>query len=232
MTYREIKGNLFNSAAQALANTVNCVGVMGKGIALEFRRRYPEMFEAYRRDCEDERLSPGRIYYYPTKGRLILNITTKRHWRYPSRMEWIESALGQFVREYREKDIRSVAFPLLGAESGKLRPQAVRGLMRRYLQPLVDIEIEVYEFDPSASDPLFELLTTFASEPDAIERMVASRIRREVAERILSSVQGGRVRSMAALSDLASERMIDRLYELLRKVGTGSRGGRQLSLFE
>ena len=77
MPYKEIFGNLFNSKAQALVNTVNCVGAMGKGIALEFKRRFPEMFKEYSQQCSKKEICPGRVYYFSHKDKLILNFAIK-----------------------------------------------------------------------------------------------------------------------------------------------------------
>jgi O-acetyl-ADP-ribose deacetylase (regulator of RNase III) len=159
MPLLERKDNLFNSTAQTLVNTVNCVGVMGKGIALEFRLRFPEMFQAYQKVCSEKRLRPGHILPYrcPTHP-WILNLAVKNDWKHPSRMEWVESCLQQFVANYRQLGITSVAFPWIGAMNGGLPWERVHALMRSYLQPLEDIAIEIIEFDPAASDPLFQRL--------------------------------------------------------------------------
>src|SRR5438094_1301502 len=100
MPYREYKGNLFASQAQCLVNTVNCVGVMGKGVALEFRRRFPRMFEEYRRACEAKTLRPGQILPYTKEKPWILNFAVKDDWRYPSKLEWVEGWLHKFVVNY------------------------------------------------------------------------------------------------------------------------------------
>src|SRR5437588_12069599 len=107
----ELKGNLFNSTAQTLVNTVNCVGVMGKGIALEFRLRFPEMFETYRKVCEDRKLRPGQILPYRKAHPWILNFAVKDDWKHPSRLEWVEACLERFAANYRQLGITSVAFP-------------------------------------------------------------------------------------------------------------------------
>src|SRR5438876_270663 len=97
MPLKEYKGNLFNSSAQTLVNTVNCVGIMGKGVALEFRRRFPEMFETYRQMCEQGLVKPGQILPYKKGSPWILNFAVKNDWKHPSRMEWVESCLERFV---------------------------------------------------------------------------------------------------------------------------------------
>jgi O-acetyl-ADP-ribose deacetylase (regulator of RNase III) len=217
MSYTEIRGNLFSSTAQALGNTVNCFGVMGKGIALEFRRRFPEMFRAYQKDCEKRILQPGKIYYYSSGNVLILNITTKNHWRYPSKSEWIESALDQFVNEYREKNIINVAFPLLGAQSGRLDGREVKYLMRRHLQNLPGIDIEVYEHDPSEGDPLFQILKEICLSKDGMDYFAEAGFPSKPMQQIIEDVLKEKIRSLAELtqSELMSKKRLDKLYIFL-----------------
>lgn len=234
MAYTEIKGNIFNTKAHAIGNTVNCVGVMGKGIALEFKRRYPQMFKIYQVDCETRKLEPGHVYYYPTSTHLILNITTKNHWKYPSKIEWIESALEQLVSEYRQKRIASLAVPLLGAQSGKLNIVEVKKLMRSYLQDLTDIDIEVYDFDPRAGDPLFEKLKQLTGMPDA--ELILQEIGAQPAKAalIVKTVRSQEVTSLFMLSEsgFIGEKLLDKLYSHLTQLDSEASDVKQLSLFD
>ena len=145
-----ISGNIFNSEADAIVNTVNCVGVMGKGLALNFKQRYPEMYKAYRRICNQHQLRPGMILPYTKSEKLILNFAVKDHWRNPSSFEWVAESLIRFVNNYERLGIKSAAFPWLGAGNGKLSKKRVREIMMRYLEPL-PISIEIYDFDNSTS---------------------------------------------------------------------------------
>lgn len=120
MTFVERKGNLFNSTAQTLVNTVNCVGIMGKGVALEFRLRFPDMFEAYRKVCERGTLHPGQVLPYRKGSPWVLNFAVKNDWKHPSRLEWVKECLERFVENYRWLGITSVAFPWIGAMNGGL----------------------------------------------------------------------------------------------------------------
>lgn len=133
---RYVRGNLLDSPAQTLVNTVNTVGVMGKGIALQFRERYPKMYERYRECCQAKALDIGKLQLYRTAEHWILNFPTKRHWRRPSKLEWIELGLQKFVATYADKGITSVAFPMLGCGNGDLDWADVKPLMERYLEPL------------------------------------------------------------------------------------------------
>lgn len=127
---------LFDSPAQTLVNTVNTVGVMGKGVAAEFRHRYPEMFRRYRELCEERQLDIGKLYLYRTPNKWVLNFPTKKHWRNPSRIEYIEAGLQKFVDTYTVSGITSISFPQLGCGNGNLPWSMVRPVMEKYLRSL------------------------------------------------------------------------------------------------
>ena len=139
-----VQGDLFQSPAQVLVNTVNTVGVMGKGVALQFKRHFPEMYTKYRELCEKGDFNVGSLWLYKTPNKWVLNFPTKRHWRQPSRIEYVESGIKKFVETYSSMGIHSIAFPPLGCGNGQLdfRSQ-VQPLMEKYLQPL-PIEVFVY----------------------------------------------------------------------------------------
>ena len=158
MSYIEKKGNIFNSKAMAVVNTVNCVGAMGKGIALDFKLRYPEMFKEYQRICFQHLLKPGQILPYKKSRPIILNFAIKDDWKDPSRVEWIEETLQKFVNNYKALNITSVAFPWMGAMNGGLPIETIKCLTRKYLSDLKDIDIEVYDFDPDAPCELYKSL--------------------------------------------------------------------------
>jgi O-acetyl-ADP-ribose deacetylase (regulator of RNase III) len=152
-----IRGNIFNTKAQTIVNTVNCVGVMGKGIALVFKLRYPFMFDIYKGFCKNKQIGIGKLWLY--KGEpdepWVLNFPTKFHWKYPSKIEYIVSGLEKFVTTYKEKGITSIAFPMLGTNNGGLRKEEVLPIMQHYLSEC-DIPVEIYDYDPGAPDDLFE----------------------------------------------------------------------------
>ena len=124
---------IFDSSAQTLVNTVNCIGVAGKGLALEFKQRYPRMSEAYSRACGAGQLVPGKLLLHKGMTKWVLSFPTKQHWRNPSRMEWIETGLQKFCDTYERMGITSVAFPQLGCRNGGLDWADVRPVMERYL---------------------------------------------------------------------------------------------------
>jgi len=152
---------------QTIVNTINCIGVMGKGLALEFRIRYPEMFEDYKKRCERGEVKVGQPYLYKTSEKWILNFPTKYHWKYPSRTEYIEKGLEYFVDHYKEWGINSIAFPRLGSSEGKLNwEKDVKPLMEKYLSNLDDIKIYIYlDQAPSIEEKkLLDLLNTTSEE--------------------------------------------------------------------
>lgn len=147
LTY--VIGDLFQSPAHVLVNTVNTVGVMGKGIAKKFKMIYPEMFKEYQQLCEKKQLTVGNLWLYKTPNKWILNFPTKTTWRQPSRLEYIDRGLAAFVRRYAERGITSIAFPALGCGNGELDWETqVRPLMEKYLRPLpIDVFIYIYGRD-------------------------------------------------------------------------------------
>ena len=137
-------GDIFETKFSTIVNTVNCVGVMGKGIAQEFKKRFPGMYKEYVRRCEEKRLKPGVPYYYSDMlGTSIVNFPTKDHWRSPSRLDDIAKGLEIFVQKYKEWGIKSVAFPPLGCGNGGLEWSVVGPLMYRALSE-IDIPVEIY----------------------------------------------------------------------------------------
>ena len=139
ITYLE--GTVFNTEADAIVNTINCIGVMNAGIALEFGLRYPNLLKEYEQKCKNKEISVGHIYYYKDKEKLIVNFPTKWHFKYPSRLEWIEDGLKDFVKTYKQYNIKSVAFTKLGTLNGGLDWNKVKLLMEKYL---CNLDIPVY----------------------------------------------------------------------------------------
>ena len=142
-------GNILKDEAEAIVNTVNCVGVMGRGIALQFKKAWPDNFKAYAAACDREEVLPGRPFVFDT-GRLtnpryIVNFPTKRHWRGKSRIEDIESGLTALVDIVRDLGIRSIALPPLGSGLGGLDWSDVRARIEASLGALPDVHVRVYE---------------------------------------------------------------------------------------
>lgn len=163
--------SLFDSPAQTLVNTVNTVGVMGKGIALVFKQLYPEMYEQYRELCLAGKLDIGKLYIYRTPNKIIVNFPTKKHWRGRSRVEYIEAGLEEFVRTYDKYGISTVSFPQLGCGNGELDwERQVQPLMERYLKDLpIPVYIHLY---PTSSDFVPERLDSDYAKQVHLERQI------------------------------------------------------------
>jgi O-acetyl-ADP-ribose deacetylase (regulator of RNase III) len=141
-------GNLLMAKTEALVNTVNCVGFMGKGIALQFKKAFPDNFRAYEQACRAGRVQPGRMFVFLTGAmfnpKLIINFPTKRHWKGNSRMEDIESGLKALIEEVKERNIRSIAIPPLGCGLGGLKWSNVRSMIEKAFAEVPDVEVMLY----------------------------------------------------------------------------------------
>jgi len=152
------RGNILTDDAEALVNTVNCVGVMGKGIALQFKKAFPENFKAYEAACRRKEVEPGRMFVFETgqmfNPRYIINFPTKRHWRDKSRYEDIESGLKALVREVQQRKIRSIAIPPLGSGLGGLQWPRVKAMIEAAFEEMLDVRVKLYESkgSPDAKD--------------------------------------------------------------------------------
>lgn len=142
-TFKALIGDLFASDAQTLVNTVNCVGVMGKGVALKFKEQFPEMFEDYRRRCDRQAVKIGQPYLYEDKsGVKIINFPTKNHWRSASRLSDIEEGLSYLAEHIEAWGVTSIAMPPLGCGNGGLEWSEVGPLIYQKLHHLpIDIEV-------------------------------------------------------------------------------------------
>ena len=145
---RYTSGDILTAGTEALVNTVNSVGVMGRGIALQFKQAFPTNYKAYAAACEQGLVQPGRMFVYQTgelTPRFIINFPTKRHWRGKSRIEDIESGLVALVEEIRNRQILSVAIPPLGSGLGGLDWKQVRPLIEGAMSALPQVEVVVFE---------------------------------------------------------------------------------------
>lgn len=154
MSIKIIEGNIFTSKCQVIVNTVNCVGIMGAGIALECRLRYPEMHNKYVQLCADKKIDIGVLWIYKSQDRWILNFPTKMHWKYPSKKDYLYAGLEKFLNTYQEKEIQSIAFPLLGSDKGGIPQEESLKIMTSYLDK-VDLNIEIYRYSATAEDDLY-----------------------------------------------------------------------------
>ncbi len=141
--------SLFESPAQTLVNTVNTVGIMGKGIAKTFRQTYPTMFSEYRKLCDGGKLAPGGLHLWKGDDHWVLNFPTKTTWRLPSKIEYIERGLETFVQNYEGMGITSASFPPLGCGNGNLDWSEVRPIIERHLNR---ISIPIYVHNVHVAD--------------------------------------------------------------------------------
>ena len=143
------RGNILKADAEALVNTVNCVGVMGRGIALQFRKAFPKNFKAYKALCDRKELQPGSVFVYDLSRlenpRYVMNFSTKRHWKGKSSLQYIEAGLQALVEEVRKRDMRSVAIPPLGCGLGRLDWNEVRPRIERAFKNLPNIDVLLFE---------------------------------------------------------------------------------------
>lgn len=156
------KGNLLQADTEAIVNTVNCVGFMGRGIAAQFKRQYPANFKAYESACRRKEVVPGRMFIFETgqftNPRFIINFPTKRHWRGKSRIEDIESGLVALIDEVKVRGIKSIAIPPLGCGLGGLDWQDVRPRIEKAFSVLPNVRALVFE--PNDEAPPRKLVTT------------------------------------------------------------------------
>ncbi|GBD97748.1 MAG TPA: Appr-1-p processing protein [Nitrospirae bacterium] len=142
-------GDILKEDSEALINTVNCVGVMGRGIALQFKNAFPENFKAYSLACKNDEVQPGQMFVYETgqltNPRYIINFPTKRHWRGKSRMVDIEAGLKALVEVIRQYNIQSIAIPPIGSGLGGLEWTEVKLRIETALRPLTDVRVIIYE---------------------------------------------------------------------------------------
>lgn len=162
----EATGNLLEAPVEALVNTVNTVGVMGKGVALQFKRAFPENFAAYEQASKTGEVRPGKMFIFATHAlhgpHYIINFPTKRHWRDPSRIEDIEAGLRALIAEIRRLGIRSIAVPPLGCGNGGLDWSDVRPRIERAFAEVP--EVQVLLFAPS-STPSADKMPNCTSRP-------------------------------------------------------------------
>lgn len=163
---RILEGDLLKSSMHALVNTVNTVGIMGKGVALAFKKRYPDMYRDYVGRCDRGEVRLGEPYVYRASDHVIVNFPTKQHWRSVSRLSDIEAGLDYLEGHYKEWQIRSLAVPPLGCGNGQLEWRVVGPVLLRHLQRL-DIPVELYA--PHGSTLLGEIQLDLLDQADPVD---------------------------------------------------------------
>lgn len=196
------KGNLFESGADALVNTVNTVGVMGKGIALQFKEAFPENYRVYRKVCRENALHVGEMLIVEdgnllTGRKLIVNFPTKTHWRLPSEYSYIEQGLKALRKEIIDRKIRSIAIPPLGSHNGGLDWTRVKGMIE---ESLADLDCNVILYEPSNA---------------IIERMKSERVKLTPARALLLAM----LAELNAYGEFASVFAAEKLIYFMQRFG-------------
>src|SRR5260370_282218 len=167
MTVRIKSGDLLKEESDAIVNTVNCVGVMGKGVALQFKQRWPENFKDYETACKREEIRPGKMFIHDlgkwSKPRFIINFPTKVHWRRDSKLEYVEDGLRDLVKQVKRLGIKSISLPPLGCGNGGLDWDEVRDLVFAALKDHPDISVNLFE-PKGAPQPLEMTIRTSGDE--------------------------------------------------------------------
>lgn len=196
-----IEGNIFTTECQTIVNTVNCFGIMGAGIALECRFRYPEMFLRYKELCDKKLLDIGKLYLYSSKQRWILNFPTKNHWKLPTKPEYLEKGLIKFKETYKEKGITSIAFPLLGAQNGGLTKEQSLSLIEKHIKGL-DIPVEVYQYQENAPDDLYKLFSDSFLSLDNASLKKLTKLTNDKVNKIKDIIELENLSNMGQLSNI------------------------------
>lgn len=190
-----VKGDLLESSAQALVNTVNTVGVMGKGIALQFKEAFPNNFNIYRKICKEKKFNIGDLLITKEQNlfgneKILINFPTKTHWKLPSEYSYIEIGLQKLKDEIIQRDIKSIAIPPLGSHNGGLDWRKVKSLIEKYLN---DINCRVYIYEPSA---------------EIIQRMHSERVRLTPARAMLITLLAEMTKQGEFPSPFAAEKIV------------------------
>jgi len=193
-----VTGNIFTTKCQTIVNTVNCVGVMGAGIAYECRLRYPIMYERYVELCKEKKLNIGMLWIYKAEDKWIMNFPTKYHWKYESKEEYLEKGLQKLLETYKEKGLTSIAFPLLGASNGGIPEEVSLKIMKKYLEKC-DIDIEIYHYDSLAYDDKFLKFKELWNEIPEKELAKESGLRIDFVRKVKDAINNDRIRSLSRL---------------------------------
>ncbi|MCK5853692.1 MAG: macro domain-containing protein [Sulfurovaceae bacterium] len=209
----EKDGNIFTTEATTIINTVNCVGVMGAGIAFEFRLRYPKMYEEYQKFCEEGLIDIGKLWMYRAEDRNILAFPTKDDWRYPSKEKYLRKGLEKFLATYKSIGIESVAFPILGADKGGLDKERSLSIMYSYLAQC-DIDIEIWHFDAMAKDDKYETFKAILFELDDEFIKTESKISLSILKKIRQGVESPSINSLSGLLRVKGigEKSLEKLF--------------------
>ncbi len=196
--------SIFDTKCSAMVNTVNCRGFMGKGLALEFRMRFPKMYDEYKMLCDEGFIKPGNLRVYENTKPIIINFPTKEHWKYPSKIEWIITGLRHFSTLYKKHGIRTIAFPQLGVGNGGLPWNLVKTVMYTHLLPLEDLSVYIYTYSKNVKDSLFlkfEKLILNKGYEEFIGFIQSNRINSSDFDRLKMDIINGKLNSLIQASE-------------------------------
>jgi O-acetyl-ADP-ribose deacetylase (regulator of RNase III) len=190
MTIEPGEGDIVTTDVDAIVNTVNTVGVMGKGLALQIKNAFPDVFKEYALACKEHAVTVGRMHvvHRSTSPRFVINFPTKTHWRHPSKLEYIESGLADLVTQVRKLGIRSIAIPALGSGLGGLDWDDVKPRIIEAFGPRP--EVRVVLFEPSSTPSNAEIVKrarAALTSTDGVSRDEAVKRARATVERVRSS---------------------------------------------
>lgn len=235
---KEIRGNIFDTSCSVIVNTVNCIGVMGKGIALEVKNRFPEAFYAYKQKCENKEMRIGKLFLWTGSTPWILNFPTKYHWKYPSKLTFIEAGLEDFIKNYKQWGITRIAFPRLGTEAGKLNWEEVRVIIYNKLISLPDLYVEIYQYAPLAisfHDETYLILVdrtkNLITINDYVNKIGIPKKQAAILKNVLSE---NNIRSMRELQKIKGlgKKSVEKIYNFALTESKGfTTSGEQLELF-
>jgi len=214
ITYK--KGNIFTTKAQTIVNTINCVGVMGAGIAYEFRLRYKDMFNKYQELCKEKKIDIGLLWIYQIEDKKILNFPTKYDWKYPTKIEYLHKGLQKFIDTYKLRGITSIAFPMLGADRGGLDAASSLAIMEKYLKQC-DIEVEIWQFDPMAKDDLYENFKKIFVSTNLETIRAETKIRMDILKKIKNTIEDNHINSLSGLLRVKGigDKSLEKLFNYL-----------------
>lgn len=213
-----ICGHIFNSKAQTLVNTINTVGIMGAGVALGYRLRYPIMYNRYKELCKSKLIQIGKLWIYKAPDRWILNFPTKENWKDDSKIEYLEKGLQKFIDTYKEKKITSIAFPILGSSNGKIPEEIALNLMIKYLEN-IEIPVEIYKLDLNASDDVYYLLKSKLIDLSIEDIISVTGIQKQYVKVLNDSLLDENIKNVASLANVDKigiktlEKIFDFVYE-------------------
>jgi O-acetyl-ADP-ribose deacetylase (regulator of RNase III) len=190
-------GNIFTTTCDVVTVTVNTVGDMGAGIALEAKYRYPDLEQQYARVCESGAFDIGQLLLWKYSEPKILLFPTKRHWRLPSRMDYVIAGLDKLAATYRDREISSLALPHIGAAHGGLPWDDVRREIDLRLSSLPGLDIEVWEYNAESADPLFLALRDRLDGLDAEQVRDQLGVKLQAAKIIVEILERSEVASMS-----------------------------------